>query len=95
MIDTHEASSTECDHPSSSSSIKRGGSEPIVSSGHSIFHLRSVNAEVTLDEGEYVVHVRVDSEIVRDKVGLVSFQSREGVALIFPVMTGLSCQQHS
>ncbi|KAF8309417.1 cysteine proteinase [Clavulina sp. PMI_390] len=44
---------------------KQGGAEPIVASRHSIFHLRSVNAEADLDAGDYVVHVRVDSEVVR------------------------------
>jgi len=47
---------------------KKGGIEPIVASNHSIFNLRSVNAEADLDAGEYVVHVRVDTEIIRGAV---------------------------
>ena len=46
----------------------KGGIEPIVASNHSIFNLRSVNAEADLDAGEYVVHVRVDTEIIRGAV---------------------------
>lgn len=49
---------------------KKGGVEPILASTHSIFNLRSVNAEADLDAGEYVVHVRVDSEIIRGAVRL-------------------------
>lgn len=48
--------------------FKKGGTEPIIASRHSVFHLRSVNAEATLDGGDYVVHVRVDSEIIRGAV---------------------------
>lgn len=47
---------------------KKEGVEPIVASNHSIFNLRSVNAEADLEAGEYVVHVRVDSEIIRGAV---------------------------
>jgi hypothetical protein len=48
--------------------FKKGSSEVLVASGHSVFHSRSVNAEVVLDAGEYVVHVRVDSEFAWSKV---------------------------
>lgn len=49
---------------------RKGSPNVIVASGHSVFHSRSVNAEIDgLDAGEYVVHVRVDSEFAWSKVG--------------------------
>jgi len=45
----------------------RGGSEPLAESTHSIFWGRSVNLEIELDAGEYVVHVRMDRRMHRQK----------------------------
>ncbi|KAG8737855.1 hypothetical protein FRC10_007587 [Ceratobasidium sp. 414] len=39
--------------------------EPLVSSSHTGYWRRSVNLEVDLDPGEYVVHVRLDREMTR------------------------------
>jgi len=40
--------------------FKKGDADPIASSSHSIFWTRSVNLEVELEAGDYVVHVRLD-----------------------------------
>lgn len=37
--------------------FRQGGTEPVAISGPSNFHTRSVNLEVELEAGEYVVHV--------------------------------------
>lgn len=39
--------------------FKKGTKEPIGESSHSRFYARSVNLEIDLNEGEYVVHVRL------------------------------------
>ncbi|KAG9018189.1 hypothetical protein FRB90_011938 [Tulasnella sp. 427] len=47
--------------------FKRGESEPCATAQHNRFWGRSVQLETELDEGEYVVHVRLDRSISRDK----------------------------
>ncbi|KAJ7280576.1 cysteine proteinase [Mycena rebaudengoi] len=46
---------------------KKGQTEPIGSSSHSRFVSRSVNLELELEEGEYVVHCRLDRVPFSDK----------------------------
>jgi hypothetical protein len=43
--------------------FKKGETEAIASSLHSRFYARSVNLEIDLSEGEYVVHVRLDRQV--------------------------------
>lgn len=40
--------------------VKEGEKEPIAEVTHSEFHLRSVNMEIHLEEGNYIVYVRDD-----------------------------------
>ncbi|KAG8903529.1 hypothetical protein FRB99_003160 [Tulasnella sp. 403] len=47
--------------------FKKGSSEPLATASHNRYWGRSVQMEIELDEGEYVVHVRLDRSIVRDK----------------------------
>ncbi|KAJ7113932.1 hypothetical protein C8R44DRAFT_795970 [Mycena epipterygia] len=46
---------------------KQGGTEALAESLHARYFSRSVNLEIQLDAGEYVVHVRIDRENYRDK----------------------------
>ncbi|KAF8318702.1 cysteine proteinase [Clavulina sp. PMI_390] len=48
--------------------FKKGEKEVLVNSSHSMFFGRSVNAELDLEAGDYVVHVRVDRQPFRNKV---------------------------
>ena len=48
--------------------FKRGEKHVLVNSSHSTFFGRSVNAELDLEAGEYVVHVRIDRQPFRSKV---------------------------
>ncbi len=48
--------------------VKEGEEEPISDSGHSDFYQRSVHLEVDLDEGNYVVYVRLDRILDRNEV---------------------------
>ncbi|KAG2011227.1 hypothetical protein CC2G_011370 [Coprinopsis cinerea AmutBmut pab1-1] len=43
--------------------VKEGEKEPIAEVTHSEFHLRSVNMEIHLEEGNYIVYVRLDRTI--------------------------------
>ncbi|KAJ6530827.1 hypothetical protein DFH09DRAFT_1183938 [Mycena vulgaris] len=43
--------------------FKKGAKELVAQSSLSRFYLRSVNLEVQLEQGEYVVHVRLDREV--------------------------------
>ncbi|KAG8896212.1 hypothetical protein FRC00_006284 [Tulasnella sp. 408] len=47
--------------------FKQGETEPCATAQHNRFWGRSVQLEAELDEGEYVVHVRLDRSIVREK----------------------------
>ncbi|KIO31140.1 hypothetical protein M407DRAFT_68249 [Tulasnella calospora MUT 4182] len=47
--------------------FKKGETEPCATAQHNRFWGRSVQLETELDEGEYVVHVRLDRSIVREK----------------------------
>jgi len=47
--------------------FKKGEPELLASSSHSTFFRRSVNCELDLEAGDYVVHVRVDREPIRSK----------------------------
>jgi hypothetical protein len=47
---------------------KKGEKEPIAESLHSRMYARSVNVEVDLQAGEYVVHVRLDRHVYRERV---------------------------
>ena len=44
--------------------FKKGGKEAVGSSSHSRFYSRSVNLEMNLDAGDYVVHVSRSSDIL-------------------------------
>jgi hypothetical protein len=46
--------------------FEKGGTEVIAQSLHARFYSRSVNLEVALPEGEYVVHVRLDRQLDTD-----------------------------
>jgi hypothetical protein len=48
--------------------VKEGEEEPISDSGHSDFYQRSVHLEVDLDEGNYIVYVRLDRILDRNEV---------------------------
>ncbi len=48
--------------------VKEGEEEPISDSGHSDFYQRSVHLEVDLDEGNYIVYVRLDRILNRNEV---------------------------
>lgn len=48
--------------------FKRGEKNVLINSSHSTFFGRSVNAELDLEAGEYVVHVRIDRQSFRAKV---------------------------
>lgn len=48
--------------------FKKGEPKVLVNSSYATFYGRSVNVEIDLDEGEYVVHVRVDRHPYRAKV---------------------------
>lgn len=50
--------------------FKKGEDRVLVNSSHATFFGRSVNAEIDLEAGEYVVHVRIDRQPFRSKVGL-------------------------
>jgi hypothetical protein len=39
---------------------RRGETEPVGTSSHDIFFSRTITLELPLEEGEYVVHVRLD-----------------------------------
>jgi len=60
---------------------KKGSDELLASSVHNKFWGRSVSLEVDLDEGEYVVHVRLDRRQIRNKKyiqeGTPSWDSRK------------------
>ncbi|KAJ7210163.1 hypothetical protein GGX14DRAFT_451547 [Mycena pura] len=43
--------------------FKKGSKELVAQSHVTRFNVRSVNVEVTLEQGEYIVHVRIDREI--------------------------------
>jgi len=43
--------------------FEKGGTEVIAESLHARFYSRSVNLEVALPEGDYVVHVRLDRQL--------------------------------
>ncbi|KAJ6520702.1 hypothetical protein DFH09DRAFT_1426882 [Mycena vulgaris] len=43
--------------------FRRGQTEPLAMSSQPRFHSRSVNLELTLDAGDYVVHVRLDRHV--------------------------------
>ncbi|TFK24068.1 cysteine proteinase [Coprinopsis marcescibilis] len=43
--------------------VKVGDPEPIAEVAHSEYHLRSVNLEIDLEEGDYIVYVRLDRSI--------------------------------
>ncbi|KAF8210804.1 hypothetical protein K438DRAFT_1664769 [Mycena galopus ATCC 62051] len=45
--------------------FKRGQTEPVANSSHPRFYSRSVNLELDLEAGDYIVHVRLD-RMVRD-----------------------------
>ncbi|KAG5643371.1 hypothetical protein DXG03_001019 [Asterophora parasitica] len=45
--------------------FRQGEVKPVISSSPSLLSSRSVNAEVHLEAGEYIVHVRLDREIIR------------------------------
>ncbi|KAJ7065517.1 cysteine proteinase [Mycena amicta] len=46
---------------------KQGQTEALAEANHARYFSRSVNLEVELEEGEYVVHVRIDREKLREK----------------------------
>lgn len=48
--------------------VKEGEKEPIAEVAHSEFHLRSVNLEVQLEAGNYIVYVRLDRSIKQTEV---------------------------
>lgn len=48
--------------------FKKGEKRVLVNSSHSTFFGRSVNAELDLEAGEYVVHARIDRQAWRSKV---------------------------
>lgn len=50
--------------------FRRGDPEPVAESVHANFWGRSVNVEAHLEAGQYVVHVRLDRRMIRQKVGL-------------------------
>ncbi|KAJ7113933.1 hypothetical protein C8R44DRAFT_676394 [Mycena epipterygia] len=47
--------------------FKRGQTEPVAMSAQPRFYSRSVNLELTLEASDYVVHVRLDRNIIREK----------------------------
>ncbi|KAJ7029686.1 hypothetical protein C8F04DRAFT_1187536 [Mycena alexandri] len=51
---------------------KQGETEAIAESVHARYFSRSVNLEIPLEAGEYVVHVRIDRQNFREKVGIIS-----------------------
>jgi len=48
--------------------VKEGEKEPIAESGHSELYLRNVHLEADLDEGSYIVYVRLDRNLDRNEV---------------------------
>lgn len=51
--------------------VKEGEEDPISESGHSDFYQRSVHLEADLDEGDYVVYVRLDRTLDKNEVRAV------------------------
>ena len=48
--------------------VKDGEEDPISESGHSDFYQRSVHLEADLDEGDYIVYVRLDRTLDKNEV---------------------------
>lgn len=63
--------------------FKRGEQKVLVNSSRATFYGRSVNAEIDLEEGDYVVHVRIDREPFRSKVSFVDVSVDMCCAFVF------------
>lgn len=51
--------------------VKEGEEDIIAESAHSNFYQRSVHLEADLDEGDYIVYVRLDRTLDRTEVGRI------------------------